>query len=233
MRPALVGQEQIMKRFLCAAVAAATLAGPAFAADLPRRPIQDTVVMPVAPAGVWTGFYVGAHLGAGFSSRFNNDVGFGLGSASGFLGGLQAGYDYQADRFVMGVVGDLSYAGISRRHIDAIGPNDVRANLNWNGSLRARLGYLVQDNLLLYATGGLALGNVEARELVPAVVTQSRSLVGWTAGVGGEYMFTRNVSALLEYRYTSLSRANYLNLSTTPRIGFEGHTIRTGLNYRF
>lgn len=222
-----------MKKIVWAAAAAAMLATPAFAADIPRRqPVADTVYVPAAPAGVWTGFYVGAHLGAGFSSNFRNDVGYSLGGASGFFGGLQAGYDYQINRIVLGAAGDISYGSISRRFVSAA-PTDVRATENWHGSLRARLGYAVQDNLLIYATGGLALGQVNARELAPAVVSQSRTLTGWTLGAGGEYKFTPNWSALLEYRYTDLGRATYNNLSGAPRVGMTSHTIRTGVNYRF
>ena len=112
-------------------------------------------------------------------------------------------------------------------------PFDVRATENWQGSIRGRLGYAVQDNLLIYATGGLALGTVNARELAPAVASQSRTLTGWTLGAGGEYKFTPNWSALLEYRYTDLGRATYVNLTGAPRIGLSSHTIRTGINYRF
>ncbi len=223
-----------MKKFVWAVAAAALLATPAAAADLPRRQaVPDTVFVPAAPAGVWTGFYVGAHLGAGFSSNFRNNAGYALGSASGFFGGLQAGYDYQINRVVLGVAGDISYGNISRRSVSAAPAFDVRASENWHGSLRARLGYAVQDNLLLYATGGLALGTVNARQLVPAVVSQSQTLTGWTLGAGGEYKFTPNWSALLEYRYTDLSRASYNSLAGTPRIGLSSHTIRTGVNYRF
>jgi outer membrane immunogenic protein len=232
-RPPSVGQELIMKKIVWAAAAAAMLATPAYSADLVRRqPVADTVFVPAAPAGVWTGFYLGAHLGAGFSSNFRNNAGYALGSASGFFGGLQGGYDYQINRVVLGLAGDISYGSISRRFVSAA-PFDVRATENWQGSIRGRLGYAVQDNLLIYATGGLALGTVNARELAPAVASQSRTLTGWTLGAGGEYKFTPNWSALLEYRYTDLGRATYVNLTGAPRIGLSSHTIRTGINYRF
>lgn len=222
-----------MKKIIWAAATAAVLATPAFAADLPRRqPYPEAVYVPVAPAGIWTGFYVGANIGANFSSSFNNNAAFSLGGASGFTGGLQAGYDYQVNRFVMGVVGDLNYSSINRRYIDTF-PTDVRTSMNWNGSIRARLGYAVQDNFLLYATGGLALGNVRVSDALPGGFSQSKTLTGWTAGVGAEYAFTRNWTALLEYRYTSLQKASYDGVMPGARFGFEGHQLRTGINYRF
>ena len=221
-----------MKKIVWAAAAAAMLATPAFAADIPRRQaIADTVYVPAAPAGVWTGFYVGAHLGGAFSSNFRNDVGYGLGGSSGFLAGIQGGYDYQFNRMVLGAAADLTYSTVSRRYIDLV-PTDVRAKHDWSGSLRARLGYAVQDNMLLYVTGGLALGNVRLSDaLAPA--SQSRTLAGWTVGAGGEYKFTQNWSGLIEYRYTDLGRATYGNIAGAPRVGFTSHTLRTGVNYRF
>jgi outer membrane immunogenic protein len=228
-----VGQELMMNKIFWAAATAVVLATPAFAADLPRRqPIPEAVYVPAAPAGVWTGFYVGANIGAGFSSSFNNDQAYGFGGASGFTGGLQAGYDYQINRVVLGIAGDINYSSINRRYIDTA-PTDVRANLGWNGTIRARLGYAVQDNFLLYATGGLALGNVKVSESLPGNFSQSKTLTGWTAGVGGEYLFTRNISAMLEYRYMSLQKASFSGVDYAPRVGFEGHQIRTGINYRF
>jgi outer membrane immunogenic protein len=231
-----VGQELMMKKFIWAAATAVVLATPAFAADLPRRqPVPEAVYVPVAPAGIWTGFYVGANIGAGFSSSFNNDQAYSLSGASGFMGGLQAGYDYQINRVVLGIVGDIDYASINRRYVDVLGTGaDVRSNLNWNGSIRGRVGYAVMDNMLVYGTAGLALGNVRANETLGGLgVSQTRTLTGWTAGLGGEYAFTRNWTGLLEYRYTSLQKASYTALSNEPRIGFEGHQIRTGINYRF
>lgn len=224
-----------MKKILWAAAAAAFLATPAFAADIPRGgPPPEAVYVPAAPAGVWTGFYVGAHIGGAFSSNFRNDVGYSLGGASSFLGGLQAGYDWQVNGVVLGVAGDITYAGISRRYIDTF-PTDVRFRQDWSGSIRARLGYAVQDNMLVYVTGGLALGGVRGvDDSTPGVrFSQSRTLTGWTLGAGGEYLFTRNLSGLLEYRYTDLGRATFAGLPDVPRVGFTSHTLRVGVNYRF
>lgn len=227
-----------MKKIILAVAAAAALASPAAAADLGsrRQAVPEAVYVPAPPAGVWTGFYVGANLGAAFSSSFSNNAGYSLGSASGFIAGVQAGYDYQIDRVVLGVAADLNYATTSRRFVNLNPAYDIRARQDWGGTLRLRAGYLLQDNLLLYVTGGLALGNVRVTDnsFMPAAsFSQSRTLTGWTLGAGGEYMFSRNWSAMLEYRYTGLSRAYYGNLPDLPSVGFASHSIRTGVNYRF
>ena len=87
-------------------------------------------------------------------------------------------------------------------------------------------------DLLLYATGGLAFG--QARVAVPVLAAaQSNTHVGWTAGVGGEYRFSPNISTFVEYRYTDLGRRNFFGIVPGLQAGYEGHAVRVGLNYRF
>lgn len=207
-------------------------AAPALAADLGSRSGMPGAVMAPLSAPLWTGFYAGAHLGYGFGGQFDNSTAMRLGSPSGVIGGLQAGFDSQFDRFVLGLAGDVSLTSINRR-FTPLGGNAFRANENWMGSVRARAGYTVQDNLLIYGTAGLAFGSISMKEFTPAAVSQTRTAVGWTAGFGGEYMVTRNVSALVEYRYTDLGRGNFGGLTGSPRVGYEGHSVRVGANYRF
>jgi opacity protein-like surface antigen len=89
---------------VASALMPATLAG---AADLPLpQPL---------PAWTWSGFYVGGQIGAfGGASTLSDPVGpsiFGdKVNTSGFLAGLQLGYNRQmAPRWVVGVLADLSY----------------------------------------------------------------------------------------------------------------------------
>ena len=55
-----------MRALLLSTVALATLAGSAFAADLPSRKEAPVYIAP-APAFSWTGFYIGGDIGAAFS----------------------------------------------------------------------------------------------------------------------------------------------------------------------
>jgi outer membrane immunogenic protein len=92
--------------------------------------------------------------------------------------------------------------------------------------LRPRLGYLVNDQVLIYATGGLAYGQVKvsgatnvsgqfvgpsfAFPFSPAATafSDSRTNVGWTAGAGIEGRFASWLPAgwtwKLEYLYVDL-----------------------------
>ena len=86
------------------------------------------------------------------------------------------------------------------------------SKLQWFGTLRARTGIVV-DNLLLYATGGIAYANFDRTwsffEDVSATTTNftsQKTLFGWTGGVGTEWTWTPNwslKSEVLYMRFTS------------------------------
>ena len=100
-----------MKKFLLATVALVALGAtvPALAADLGARPYTKAPAY-AAPIYNWTGFYIGGHVGGafggndGFAGTTNNS------NDGRFLGGLQAGADYQfAPNWVAGVEGQYSW----------------------------------------------------------------------------------------------------------------------------
>lgn len=231
-----------MKKVLFATAGLLALTVGAQAADLRRSstPIPSVVSSPaIAP---WTGFSFGAHLGYGFGGRFDTNAAVfnaaapftaNVGTPAGIFGGLQAGYDWQINNVVLGVAADASYGDIRRRVVAGglLGTPAVTAQLQFQGSLRLRAGVLVAPDLLLYATGGLAAGT--ARVAVPSVVAQTNTHLGWTVGVGGEYRFSPNLSTFVEYRYTDLDRRAFNAIVPGLRAGYDGHSVRLGLNYRF
>ena len=66
---------------------------------------------------------------------------------SGFVGGLQIGKNWQAGKIVYGIEGDLSLSGTD--------------GIDWVGTLRGRLGYLVNPSILVYGTAGLGFIDFE------------------------------------------------------------------------
>src|SRR5690349_1292074 len=120
-----------MKKLLLAGTSL-VFAGSAWAADMPvKAPIAAPVV-----AYNWTGCSVGGHVGAGWSHTDYSDPGtvafgalqqniappgrtIGINGGAGFIGGVQAGCDYPfANRWVIGIGGDFSWANIDGRAID-------------------------------------------------------------------------------------------------------------------
>jgi outer membrane immunogenic protein len=207
-----------MRRKMFGALAAATilLAVPAGAADLPRNSGQPYVT--ATPFGVynWNGAYVGANVGYEWGRldmlRLN---------PSGFAGGLQAGYNWQSGQFVLGGETDLQLSGAN----DIFAP--YKFSNPWFGTTRVRAG-IAMNNILLYATAGLAYGG---GKLDFFGLSETHGHLGWAAGAGIEVGFTPNWSAKAEYLYVDLSQHSYV-LSGTNN-GLASSVVRLGVNYRF
>lgn len=114
-------------------------------------------------------------------SNLAANAGFAAVNQSGFIGGGQIGYNYQwGPSFVIGIEADMQGTGIrgSGQSIGAgvastgndirtatatsLGSSTVHAGVDWLGTVRGRLGYLVTPTLLVYGTGGLSYGGVYA-----------------------------------------------------------------------
>jgi len=203
------------------------------AADLTYEPAP---VVAAAPAAFnWTGFYLGVHAGAAiadfdYSSRENDFPGF-SDDNTGFLGGVQAGYNWQFDNIVIGAQTDFAYTS-AKVTFDGFGGQTGDQKLEWLGSTTARLGYAF-DNLLVYGKGGVAYGQSKFSANVPGLFSYDESQwhVGWTAGVGAEYAFTQNITGLLEYNYVDLGSKNYV--FDTVKMDLTSNVIKAGLNYKF
>lgn len=187
---------------------------PARAADLDTRYGYGSGTASTTAPLSWTGFYVGANLGHGWGSA-------GWTSPTGFLGGVQAGYNWQfaGSPFMIGVVADYDWSAISA------GPY----SLNTLGLVRARAGFAF-ERILVYGTLGFAYGR---SEFEVAGFSTSQSHTGWAIGAGLEYAFDRNWSARTEYVYVDLGDTTYSTIAGPVSMGFDASVLRAGVNYRF
>ena len=133
-----------MKKFLLATVALVALGAtvPALAADLPARTYTKAPAYVPAPIYSWTGFYIGGHIGGAFNGNngFNGAVNSTNNGA--FLGGLQAGADYQfAPTWVAGIEAQYSWLGSSNNATVFPGIGTFTINQRGLGSVTGRLGY--------------------------------------------------------------------------------------------
>ena len=99
----------------------------------------------------------------------------------------------------------------------------------WFGTLRGRIG-LALNSVLFYGTAGLSYGTLTARSTVTDV-EQSKTHVGWAAGLGLEVGLARNWSVRTEYLYVDLDDRRYT--ITGVDNGLQSHLLRFGVNYRF
>jgi outer membrane immunogenic protein len=208
-----------MKRLLLAACVAVAAAPHAFAGDLPLQR-QSNYVPPQTYNSLfnWTGFYAGVHGGYAWGSSR------GGASTDGFVGGLQAGYNYQfAPNGVLGVETDISATSIDGK------PGGSKFSIDYLGTIRGRAGYTI-DRVMLYVAGGAAYGR---GDLEVAGLSNNQVHWGWTLGGGIEAMVTPNVSARLEYLYVDLAKENYQSVLGPVGIGYNSNILRVGLNYRF
>jgi outer membrane immunogenic protein len=216
----------------------------AAAADLPVAP-TPVPVAPVAsaPAAIfsWTGLYIGGHVGGAFdrSSWSNPLTGANniFTSGAGFVGGAQAGANLQFNRFVLGVEGDFSYAGLKGSGSDSLG-DSISTNTNWTSTVTGRVGAAF-ERLLVYGKGGVAFARDQNTFTDLAGNSASNALMrtGWTAGAGLEYGISKNWSAKIEYDYLSFgSQALNFTTPTTPsystNAGLNVQEIKAGVNFR-
>lgn len=230
----------------------------------------------------WSGFYVGGNLGYGWGEAHSSQSGAassfsgaptvyvpnaftvaGAGEKTaldGVLGGIQAGYNFSHQKWIIGAETDLQFGrqttntllvsplngSVCNNVILPSGPCSVfpvtptlvngsistalESSIDWFGTVRGRVGYLVSDNLLVFGTGGLAYGQVSVSTTTNAAVSvskgngfapgstsanQSKINSGFTLGGGLQGAlpsFSPNWTWKVEYLYVDLGSVD----TTTP-----------------
>jgi outer membrane immunogenic protein len=181
---------------------------------------------------------------------------------NGAIGGFQAGYNWQSGNFVAGVETDIQLSGqkgdqifstINPATLPPAGfPGTVTAayteKLEWLGTTRGRLGFTPAERVLVYATGGLAYGEVATNGSATAASTllfngvsplgnwsNRVTKAGWTVGaVYVDLGTVRTTFATLPGCFGGLSGC----ISTAAGTGninsrVTDNILRVGLNYKF
>jgi outer membrane immunogenic protein len=185
-------------------------------------------------------------------------------SPTSFIGGIQGGYNWQIDRIVVGSEIDFSLfdldgsstANGSFPFAFAATKYTLTESMSaqWMSTLRARAGYLVASDLMLYATGGVALTGLSFRStysdngnngIVPGgsgAGSKSEVRVGWALGGGGEWLLDNRWSVRAEYLYVDFGSmsvpvptSNSPAFTQTMRVegDLSASIARVGLNYNF
>ena len=166
------------------------------------------------PASAWTGLYAGVQIGA-VASSMSVATSSGIGDFDGpysakggffqTLAGVHIGYDHQfGDRVVWGVEADInSKSGGGTFDLPS---TKSRPQSDYDGSVRARLGYIVTPRTLAYVTGGLAFGHFKTpfheEDLGDTTQVLGGTRYGWTFGGGLQEQLDSNWSMRIEARYT-------------------------------
>lgn len=192
------------------------------------EPAPAAIPMEEPPLNTWSGAYAGVSLGYGFSGDTNVDDGISTTSVGtdGFLLGAFGGYNWQAGNIVAGAEADIGYSW------DKGSNGGYESESGVEGSLRARLGYVVSPNILLYATAGGAAKDLEVRDTVLGG-SDSNTMLGWTAGAGADVMVTENVFGRVEYRYTDFGNETFNLGGIDSDVDAKDHRITFGLGMKF
>lgn len=165
----------------------------------------------------WTGVYYGAHAGYGKSFIHTKLSSTNFQSISqrndynGVLGGIHLGYNTWIEcPWMFSLEGNLTWTNVSADGVSSLSPQSglfkPSQRMNAFGTLRARIGYLYNDRLLFFVTGGAAWANVRYQT---EVITPNqfvfdhfiRNKGGGTAGIGCEYALWKNLKLSLDYFY--------------------------------
>lgn len=220
------------------------------------------------------GAYIGVHAGRGYSSpTFSSDpyianlseaVPIGPRSdefdLDGRLFGLQAGYNFIEDnRYLFGIEGDWSSLGgrdfttfsqsITTNGEDFHFSHRSELELDWQASIRGRLGYVYDQKTMFFGTAGVAFLNVDWKETATVDDTQisqilvqnhskSETLTGFVIGAGAEYAVTENIILGIDYLYESFGDMSVPFGHNDPAefgvlSDIDVHKIRLKLNYMF
>lgn len=213
-------------------------ASQASAADL-GRPVYKGA--PIVAAYNWSGFYVGIHGGYGWGDgdidllgrtiiKTNND---------GLFGGGQLGWNWQAagSPWVFGVEADLAFADLNSAGVLVPGVLTGKADTDWFGTARLRLGY-AWDRVMFYTTGGLAFAHNEISFTgFGTTIASDQTHTGFALGGGFEWALADGWTAKAEYLYLDLSKETYFGTASALGLALDAdlqfHTIKVGLNYRW
>ena len=243
------------------ALAGAVTAGAARSADIFDGRDSRKGSLSAARCALFHGFYLGGHAGTAFHDWTWNDrdawakKGWGerlpstvSDTESGFIGGLQGGFNWQHGCTLFGLEADWSWTDLESTKGHTDGSNTasvtVRSDIDGFGTLRTRSGVVV-DSLLIYATGGLAFTNIDRRWTADGwgsteSFSSSDRRWGWTGGVGTEWALTHRVSIKSEALYLRLEDDSFrrttvvLNPGETKRFDQEDSVWvgRIGVNFK-
>ncbi len=152
-------------------------------------------------------------------------------SASSWLAGAQAGYNWQRGSVVYGLEADISGTSLKSTMNTTLQSSFVppptaitTSSIDWYGTVRGRLGWATGP-VMFYGTGGLAYGRTNVNStltdnvVAASLNSQSSSVkAGWVAGFGIEYLWRPDLIVNLGYQYVDLGATSLAASSPNGRL---------------
>ena len=228
-----------------------------------------------APTDGWSGPYIGINLGYGqgtlTSTGYGHEAGYSGSGCDAYAsidgdcivdpqqtknsmnGGIQFGYNWLSGKAVFGVEADIQSEAI--KSTSGLGYYDstflideghtLTASVDGFATFRVRAGFLVNDSLLAYLTGGVAISHMKGSFDDGATAEEQQDFgkaalaLGYAVGAGAEYKLDSNWSVKGEYLHinTSQNLEAGFNADESEYYSFKSEAsediFRIGLNYHF
>lgn len=197
----------------------------------------------------WNGLVIGASLGGTWADQDVSDLYVNAAPGSGNIdshaltGGVLAGYSMKFSSIVIGVETDINWTNLDGNAFDAnrsVAGAVLAGGINWSHSidsllsLRARAGFLLLPDLLLYGTGGIAWGkaNYHARHITTvgaangcatgcSTFSASDTFRGFVVGGGIEWAISDTWNVRSEFLHYKLDGTG----GSGPLVGFPPFTM--------
>jgi outer membrane immunogenic protein len=175
------------------------------------------------------------------------------------------GYNWQiGPQWLAGLEGDVGFGGktstingvplpgASFFGLQNVQGDSFAVKTGWDASARARVGYLVTPDLLVYATGGAAWQHIEATSTVGPFneigssinyITDTKTKLGYTVGGGIETMAWGHWLVRAEFRYSDFGTITNTDvrtdapltdvLTTSYKLHLTTETALIGAAYKF
>lgn len=190
----------------------------------------------------WTGFYAGLDIGERWSRASVNIPAYSptaqhTQAGNGSVAGGFVGYNYQFNKVVLGIEGDLSGVGGNSVALSGNGGTEQYViSENWRASVRARAG-IAFGRTLAYATGGAAWSRYSTNYAPQAGGVSTTTAGGWIAGAGLEHAFLTGTgnSALfgrVEYLYADHGTSNFFHNGPST-VDYKTQELRVGVGVKF
>lgn len=146
---------------------------------------------------------------------------------SGWAGGLQAGYNLQLGNAVLGVEADYTWG--SAEGSGTFGGLAVTGSVDSMWSIRARLGWVLANSVMLYGTAGYGGFDTSFRTVINGLSLNSTGdFSAIVLGGGAELLLTRNIMLRAE-------GLHYMGDGNGNAAGASGDVtmIRAGVSFKF
>ena len=197
-----------------------------------------------ADATAFAGHYVGVDIGYGFgeanSERFvNGPLPYNAtqldADINGVSFGAHAGHNMLlGTMWIIGVEAGVNYSGLEGDDNGNGGDNN-EFTADWEASLRAHVGFSINNHTMLYAMGGYSWLGGDSNVTDPGEQESvSETFSGLTVGGGVEVMLAPNLSGRLQYRHTNYDAENLVfpingyNMETGPSVD----EVSVGVSWR-